>query len=32
LETNLAVLAGFTVVMFGFCFLVANRRSTKPGV
>jgi ABC-2 type transport system permease protein len=32
LGTNLAVLAGFTLVMFSFCFLVANRRSTKPGV
>ena len=32
LGTNLIVLAGFTLVMFGFCFFVANRRSTKPGV
>ncbi len=30
LNTNLIVLALFTLVMFGFCFLVANRRSTKP--
>jgi ABC-2 type transport system permease protein len=32
LGTNLIVLAGFTLVMFSLCFLVANRRSTKPGV
>src|SRR5271169_1263670 len=32
LATNLIVLAGFTLVMFSLCFLVANRRSTKPGV
>src|ERR1019366_4542552 len=32
LGTNLIVLAGFTLVMFGCCFFVANRRSTKPGV
>ncbi|HEY4901207.1 MAG TPA: ABC transporter permease [Terriglobales bacterium] len=32
LGTNLAVLAGFTLVMFSVCFFVANRRSTKPGV
>src|SRR5271169_1069592 len=32
LGTNLIVLAGFTLVMFSFCFLVANRRTTKPGV
>jgi ABC-2 type transport system permease protein len=32
LETNLIVLAGFTLLMFSLCFLVANRRSTKPGV
>ena len=30
LTTNLAVLIGFTVVMFALSFLVANRRSTKP--
>ena len=32
LTTNLAVLTGFTLVMFGLCFMIANRRSTKPGV
>jgi ABC-2 type transport system permease protein len=32
LETNLIVLAGFSLVMFSLCFFVANRRSTKPGV
>ncbi len=32
LSTNLVVLAGFTLVMFSLCFLVANRRTTKPGV
>jgi ABC-2 type transport system permease protein len=32
LSTNLLVLAAFALVMFGFCFIVANRRSTKPGV
>jgi ABC-2 type transport system permease protein len=32
LNTNLLVLAVFALVMFAFCFLVANRRSTKPGV
>ncbi len=31
-RTNLLVLAVFALVMFSFCFLVANRRSTKPGV
>ncbi len=30
LSTNLLVLAVFTLVMFSFCFLVANRRTTKP--
>ncbi len=30
LTINLAVLIGFTVVMFALSFLVANRRSTKP--
>ena len=30
LGTNLIVLAGFTLVMFSVCFLVANRRTTKP--
>jgi ABC-2 type transport system permease protein len=30
LATNMAVLVGFTVVMFALSFLVANRRSTKP--
>ena len=30
LMTNMAVLVGFTVVMFAFSFLVANRRSAKP--
>src|SRR5271157_1962214 len=30
LGTNLIVLAGFTLVMFSVCFLVATRRSTKP--
>jgi ABC-2 type transport system permease protein len=29
LSTNLAVLIVFTLVMFGLCFLVANRRTTK---
>jgi ABC-2 type transport system permease protein len=29
LSTNLAVLGAFTLVMFGLCFLVANRRTTK---
>ena len=32
LSTNLIVLAVFALAMFGFCFLVANRRTTKPGV
>src|SRR5271170_1975224 len=32
LSTNMLALATFALVMFGFCFLVANRRSTKPGV
>jgi ABC-2 type transport system permease protein len=32
LSTNLLVLAVFALLMFSFCFLVANRRSTKPGV
>ena len=30
LSTNLAVLGGFTLVMFSLCFFVANRRTTKP--
>src|SRR3974390_3435651 len=30
LSTNLLVLAVFALVMFSFCFLVANRRPTKP--
>jgi ABC-2 type transport system permease protein len=30
LDTNLLVLAVFALVMFSFCFLVANRRTTKP--
>ncbi len=30
LGTNLIVLAGFALVMFSLCFLVANRRTTKP--
>jgi ABC-2 type transport system permease protein len=30
LSTNMLVLAIFALVMFSFCFLVANRRSTKP--
>ena len=30
LGTNLIVLATFALVMFSFCFLVANRRTTKP--
>ncbi len=30
LQANFAVLALFTLIMFGFSFLVANRRSTKP--
>jgi hypothetical protein len=29
LSTNLAVLIVFTLVMFGLCFLVANRQTTK---
>jgi ABC-2 type transport system permease protein len=29
LSTNLAVLIGFTLVMFSLCFLIANRRTTK---
>src|SRR3974390_1600556 len=29
-STNLLVLAVFALVMFSFCFLVANRRPTKP--
>jgi ABC-2 type transport system permease protein len=29
LNVNLAVLGGFALVMFGLCFLVANRRTTK---
>jgi len=32
LGTNLLVLTVFALLMFSFCFLVANRRSTKPGV
>ena len=30
LDTNLLVLAVFALVMFGLCFIVANRRTTKP--
>ncbi|MGA9567195.1 MAG: ABC transporter permease [Candidatus Korobacteraceae bacterium] len=30
LGTNVLVLALFALVMFGLCFLVANRRTTKP--
>jgi len=30
LQANFAVLALFTLIMFAFSFLVANRRSTKP--
>jgi ABC-2 type transport system permease protein len=30
LAANFGVLALFTLIMFGFSFLVANRRSTKP--
>ncbi len=30
LNTNLAVLGLFALVMFSLCFLVANRRTTKP--
>src|SRR5271165_4002427 len=30
LSTNLLVLALFALVMFSLCFLVANRRTTKP--
>jgi ABC-2 type transport system permease protein len=30
LGTNVLVLALFAMVMFGLCFLVANRRTTKP--
>ena len=30
LGTNFAVLALFTLIMFAFSFLVANRRTTKP--
>ena len=30
LAGNFAVLALFTLIMFGLSFLVANRRSTKP--
>jgi ABC-2 type transport system permease protein len=30
LSTNLLVLVGFALVMFGLCFVVANRRTTKP--
>ncbi len=30
LATNMTVLIGFTLLMFAFSFLVANRRSTKP--
>jgi ABC-2 type transport system permease protein len=30
LATNLAVLGAFTLLMFSLCFLVANRRTTKP--
>jgi ABC-2 type transport system permease protein len=30
LEANFAVLALFTLIMFGLSFLVANRRTTKP--
>ena len=30
LSTNLLVLAVFALLMFSFCFLVANRRTTKP--
>ena len=29
LSTNLAVLIGFTLVMFSLCFLIANRQTTK---
>lgn len=29
LNMNLVVLGGFAVVMFGLCFFVANRRTTK---
>jgi ABC-2 type transport system permease protein len=29
LSTNLAVLIGFTLLMFSLCFVVANRRTTK---
>jgi ABC-2 type transport system permease protein len=29
-ETSLAILAGFSAVMFAWAFLVANRRTTKP--
>jgi ABC-2 type transport system permease protein len=30
LTTSLAVLIGFTIVMFGIAFAIANRRTTKP--
>ena len=30
LEANFAVLALFTLIMFGFSFMIANRRTTKP--
>jgi ABC-2 type transport system permease protein len=30
LVSSLAILAGFTVVMFGIAFALANRRTTKP--
>ena len=30
LSTNLTVLAVFAIVMFSICFVVANRRTTKP--
>jgi ABC-2 type transport system permease protein len=30
LASSLAILAGFTVVMFGIAFAIANRRTTKP--
>jgi len=29
LSMNLVVLGGFALVMFGLCFFVANRRTTK---
>lgn len=30
LGSSLAILAGFTIVMFGIAFAIANRRTTKP--